>query len=151
MLYSCCSLHLAGQLFFSNFMPPGCRFVSTSLTLIYEGCHAHFQGLLYRTFLAGGLNKADPLAARDNKEGKVMTLFRDSVAPFINNSLVKTIIIAIFLAYLGVVIWGIFRLQEGLERKKLGREKTQIKEREKIFRIFINVNSTLNNTGISLS
>jgi hypothetical protein len=82
------------------------------------------QGLFYRTFLAGGLSKSDPLAARDNKEGKVMTLFRDVAAPFINNGIVKTIIIVVFLAYLGVAIWGILLLQEGLERKKLGREKT---------------------------
>jgi hypothetical protein len=88
---------------------------------------APLQGFFYLTFLAGGLSRSDPLAARDNKEGKVMVFFRDVAAPFLNNSVAKAFIIFIFLVYLGVVIWGVLGLQEGLERKKLGMGNTVLK------------------------
>ena len=78
---------------------------------------APLQGFFYLTFLAGGLSRADPLAARDNKEGKVMVFFRDVAAPFLNNSVAKAFIIFIFLVYLGVVIWGVLGLQEKASRK----------------------------------
>jgi hypothetical protein len=51
-----------------------------------------------------------------------MVFFRDVAAPFLNNGLVKAAILFIFLLYLGITIWGVFRLKEGLERKKLGKE-----------------------------
>jgi hypothetical protein len=51
-----------------------------------------------------------------------MVFFRDVAAPFLNNGLVKAAILLVFLLYLGVTIWGVFRLKEGLERKKLGKE-----------------------------
>jgi len=74
---------------------------------------------LYSVFLQGGVGKKDVNNPRDHKEGKLMSYFRDYLAPFINKPVNKALIIIVFLAYLGASIYGILKLEDGLERRKL--------------------------------
>ena len=50
-----------------------------------------------------------------------MVFFRDYWGSFLNLTPVKIIVLAGFIAYLGVACWGITKTQEGLERRKLAR------------------------------
>lgn len=76
-------------------------------------------GWLYTVFLQGGTSRRNPFNLRDCKDGKLMVFFRDSVAPMLKNKWNKTLIILVFLAYLGVSVYGILNMKEGLERSKL--------------------------------
>jgi len=73
----------------------------------------------YSLFMKGGISRKDPTNARDNKEDTMMLFFRDSIAPVINNPWSKVIILVVFLGYLGLSVYGIMQLEEGLERSKL--------------------------------
>jgi patched domain-containing protein len=50
-----------------------------------------------------------------------MVFFRDHVARFINKGWVKVLIILVFAAYLGGACYGLTKIEEGLERRKLSK------------------------------
>jgi hypothetical protein len=50
-----------------------------------------------------------------------MTYFRDSMAPMLNWWPVKVIVVAVFACYVAGACYGITRIEEGLERRKLSR------------------------------
>ncbi|GLV34155.1 Patched-related [Carabus blaptoides fortunei] len=76
---------------------------------------------LYRLMCTGGVDPDDPDNPIDNQEHGLMAFFRDYLAPFINNGFVKAIIILTFAAYLAGAGYGITKIQEGLERRKIAR------------------------------
>jgi len=77
-----------------------------------------YRGWFYPFLFQGGVGKKAG-NARDNKEGKFMTFFRDVIAKQINKSYNKVIILLCFAAYLAASIYGITQLDMGLERNKL--------------------------------
>ncbi|KAJ8878629.1 hypothetical protein PR048_019212 [Dryococelus australis] len=76
---------------------------------------------LYRIFCSGGINPDDPDNPLDNTEHGIMAFFRDTMASMINKWPVKVLIIAVFAAYLAGAGFGLTRIKEGLERRKLSR------------------------------
>lgn len=50
-----------------------------------------------------------------------MIFFRDYFAPFLNNGLVKALVILIFAVYLIGAGYGVTQIQEGLERRKVAK------------------------------
>jgi len=48
-----------------------------------------------------------------------MIFFRDYWAAFLNFPLVKALVLAVFMGYLGVACWGTTKIQEGLERRRM--------------------------------
>lgn len=76
---------------------------------------------MYRAFCSGGIDQADPDNPIDNNEHCIMAFFRDTMAKVLNNSLVKALVIVIFLAYLAGAGYGVTNLKEGLERRKLSK------------------------------
>lgn len=47
--------------------------------------------------------------------------FRDQVGPVLNHWLTKILVMIVFCGYVGVSVWGVSQLEEGLERRKLSR------------------------------
>ncbi|XP_063233113.1 patched domain-containing protein 3-like [Bacillus rossius redtenbacheri] len=76
---------------------------------------------LYRMFCSGGINPDDPDNPLDNTEHGVMAFFRDTMAALINRWPVKVLVIAVFALYLAGAGYGVTRIKEGLERRKLSR------------------------------
>jgi hypothetical protein len=72
-------------------------------------------------FCTGGINPADPYNPRDNKENGMMKFFRDVVGTWLNKPWNKALVLTVFLGYLATASWGVTRLQEGLETKRLSR------------------------------
>lgn len=58
----------------------------------------------------------------DNKEHSLMAFFRDRVAAAINKGWVKALIIIIFAAYIAGAGYGLTKIKEGLERRKLSKD-----------------------------
>lgn len=58
----------------------------------------------------------------DNREHALMAFFRDYVASALNKVWVKTLVILVFIAYLGGALYGITQIKEGLERRKLSKD-----------------------------
>ena len=79
------------------------------------------RGFLYNIFCSGGINKKDPLNAKDNRDNAVMAFFRDYVAFALNKASVKAGVLVVFIGYLAVSGWAVSHLEEGLERRKLAR------------------------------
>lgn len=71
--------------------------------------------------MSGGVNPKDPNNPIDNKDHMLMVFFRDHVARFINKGWVKAFIILVFAAYLGGACYGLTKIEEGLERRKLSK------------------------------
>ena len=71
--------------------------------------------------MAGGINRDDPDNPMDNKEHMLMAFFKNHVANYLNNGWIKFLIITIFAAYLGGACFGMTRIKEGLERRKLSK------------------------------
>ncbi|KAK7866832.1 hypothetical protein R5R35_006010 [Gryllus longicercus] len=76
---------------------------------------------LYRIFCSGGVDPADPDNPVDNREHGIMVFFRDRVASLLNKWQVKVLVILVFAAYLTGACYGITKMKEGLERRKLSR------------------------------
>lgn len=76
---------------------------------------------LYRIFCSGGIDQADPDNPIDNKEHCIMGFFRHTMADILNNNLVKSLVIVVFLAYLAGAGYGVTNIKEGLERRKLSK------------------------------
>ncbi|XP_072944049.1 patched domain-containing protein 3 isoform X1 [Epargyreus clarus] len=75
----------------------------------------------YRIFCSGGIDHADPDNPIDNKEHCIMAFFRTTMADLLNNPLVKTLVIIVFICYLAGAGYGVTNLKEGLERRKLSK------------------------------
>ncbi|CAL8113391.1 unnamed protein product [Orchesella dallaii] len=75
----------------------------------------------YRLWCTGGIDPDDPYNPKDNPDHGIMVFFRDYWGAFLNMTPVKIVVLAMFIAYLGVSCWGITKIQEGLERRKLTR------------------------------
>ncbi|RVE49013.1 hypothetical protein evm_006371 [Chilo suppressalis] len=80
------------------------------------------RSCMYRLFCTGGIDPADPDNPIDNREHCIMSFFKTTMADILNNGLVKTFVIIIFLAYLAGAGYGVTNLNEGLERRKLSKE-----------------------------
>nr|CAD7574401.1 unnamed protein product [Timema californicum] len=76
---------------------------------------------MYRIFCSGGVDPDDPNNPLDNPEHGLMAFFRDSVADVINKWPVKVLVIAVFAVYLAGAGYGVTKMKEGLERRKLSR------------------------------
>ena len=76
----------------------------------------------YRALCSGGIDPDDTDNPLDNKEHGFMAFFRDYFAIFINNSLVKILIVMIFGLYLVGAGYGVTQIQEGLERRKVAKK-----------------------------
>ncbi|XP_062562304.1 patched domain-containing protein 3 [Armigeres subalbatus] len=76
---------------------------------------------LYRKLNTGGINRDDPDNPIDNKEHLLMKFFRDTMAGILNKGWVKALIIVVFAAYLGGACFGLTKIKEGLERRKLSK------------------------------
>ena len=108
---------------------------------------------LYMTFCTGGRDPADPGHPLDNQEHSVMIFFRDVLAAALNKTIVKILVIAVFLIYLAFGIYGCTLVKEGLDRRKLSRDDSysvvyyDLEDRyfrEYPHRIQIVINQTLN-------
>lgn len=71
--------------------------------------------------LAGGINPEDPDNPLDNKEHVLMAFFKNKLAAVLNTGWVKALIIVIFAAYLSGACYGVTKIKEGLERRKLSK------------------------------
>uniref|UniRef100_A0A182XFN4 SSD domain-containing protein n=1 Tax=Anopheles quadriannulatus TaxID=34691 RepID=A0A182XFN4_ANOQN len=69
----------------------------------------------------GGINRDDPDNPIDNREHVLMAFFRETMARILNKGWTKTIILVIFAAYLGGACFGLTKIKEGLERRKLSK------------------------------
>ena len=78
---------------------------------------ARHRNFLYRWFMTGGINPADPHNPLDNKEHVGMVFFRDSVGKWLHIPLIKTVVLVLFVVYIGGACWGITNIQEGLEKR----------------------------------
>uniref|UniRef100_A0A182JMW3 Uncharacterized protein n=1 Tax=Anopheles atroparvus TaxID=41427 RepID=A0A182JMW3_ANOAO len=76
---------------------------------------------LYRKLNTGGINRDDPDNPIDNREHVLMAFFREKMARILNKGWTKTIILVIFAAYLGGACFGLTKIKEGLERRKLSK------------------------------
>uniref|UniRef100_A0A8W7PZN3 SSD domain-containing protein n=1 Tax=Anopheles coluzzii TaxID=1518534 RepID=A0A8W7PZN3_ANOCL len=76
---------------------------------------------LYRKMNTGGINRDDPDNPIDNREHVLMAFFRETMARILNKGWTKTIILVIFAAYLGGACFGLTKIKEGLERRKLSK------------------------------
>nr|CAD7195522.1 unnamed protein product [Timema douglasi] len=76
---------------------------------------------MYRIFCSGGVDPDDPNNPLDNPEHGLMAFFRDSVADVLNKWPVKVLVIAVFAVYLAGAGYGVTKMKEGLERRKLSR------------------------------
>lgn len=79
------------------------------------------QTFWYRLWCTGGIDPDDPYNPKDNPDHGIMVFFRDYWGAFLNYTPVKIVVLAVFIAYLGVSCYGITKTQEGLERRKLTR------------------------------
>lgn len=79
------------------------------------------RNFLYKSLLAGGINPEDPDNPLDNKEHVLMAFFKNKLAAVLNTGWVKALIIVIFAAYLSGACYGVTKIKEGLERRKLSK------------------------------
>nr|CAD7443243.1 unnamed protein product [Timema bartmani] len=92
--------------------------VSIKLELL---SHSGDRSWMYRIFCSGGVDPDDPNNPLDNPEHGLMAFFRDSVADVLNKWPVKVLVIAVFAVYLAGAGYGVTKMKEGLERRKLSR------------------------------
>lgn len=71
--------------------------------------------------MTGGINRDDPDNPLDNKEHMLMAFFKNHVANFLNKGWVKCLVILVFAAYLMGACFGLTKIKEGLERRKLSK------------------------------
>ncbi|RWS11672.1 patched domain-containing protein 3-like protein [Dinothrombium tinctorium] len=111
------------------------------------------KGSCFQLFCTGGRNEADPDNPIDNKDHAVMIFFRDNLANSLNKRSIKVVVLAIFLVYLIIGIYGCTIVKEGLDRRKLSRDDSYSVKyydyddrffREYPYRIQVMVNKTLN-------
>ncbi|GAB0088915.1 patched domain-containing protein 3 [Sergentomyia squamirostris] len=76
---------------------------------------------LYRNFMTGGINREDPDNPLDNREHMLMAFFKTHVASLLNNKFMKAFVILVFGAYLLGACFGLTKIKEGLERRKLSK------------------------------
>ncbi|XP_050498733.1 patched domain-containing protein 3 [Diabrotica virgifera virgifera] len=79
------------------------------------------KNFLYRWFCSGGVNPNDMDNPQDNKEHGFMVFFRDYFGAMLNNGCVKFLVILVFAVYLLGAGYGITKIQEGLERRKVAK------------------------------
>ncbi|CAG0922467.1 unnamed protein product, partial [Notodromas monacha] len=77
---------------------------------------------MYQIFCSGGISEKNPDDPVDNKDHVVMTWFRDSFAPLLTKTAVKIAVVLVFIGYIGVGIYGITQIDEGLQRKHMVQE-----------------------------
>ncbi|XP_056636520.1 patched domain-containing protein 3 [Diorhabda sublineata] len=82
---------------------------------------SHKKNFLYRWFCSGGVDPDDIDNPEDNKEHGFMVFFRDYFGAMLNNGCVKFLIIVVFAVYLLGACYGITKIQEGLERRKVAK------------------------------
>lgn len=77
---------------------------------------------LYRALCSGGVDPDDLDNPLDNREHGFMAFFRDHFATFLNNGFVKIVVIIVFGLYLLGAGYGITKIEEGLERRKVAKK-----------------------------
>lgn len=75
----------------------------------------------YRALCSGGVDPDDDNNPIDNKEHGFMVFFRDVFAVFLNNNFVKVFILLVFGLYLVGAGYGVTKIEEGLERRKVAK------------------------------
>lgn len=91
------------------------------IIILFQPLFSEEKSWLYRIFCSGGIDVADPDNPIDNKEHCIMAFFKTTMANILNNSLVKALVIVVFLLYLAGAGYGVTNLKEGLERRKLSK------------------------------
>ncbi|XP_043461962.1 patched domain-containing protein 3 isoform X1 [Leptopilina heterotoma] len=76
----------------------------------------------YRVLCSGGIDPDNPCNLVDNPEHGCMSWFRDYLGAALNMKSVKALVIIIFAAYLAGACYGLTKIKEGLERRKLSKE-----------------------------
>jgi len=74
---------------------------------------------VYSFLLAGGQKTSKESNKTDAKETQMMVFFRDVFSPFISTTFIKVAVLLVFAAYLVVAGFGIYNLEEGLERENM--------------------------------
>ena len=77
---------------------------------------------LYRLLFVGGIDPNNPSHPKDNKDEKMMAFFRTIVAPTLNHTPFKIVILLMFALYLGFSGIGIYNMKEGLQLSNLAME-----------------------------
>ncbi|CAG0923997.1 unnamed protein product, partial [Notodromas monacha] len=80
------------------------------------------RSIVYRLFCAGGISRVDPKNKKDNADHCIMKFFGNQWSRLLNIPAIKVLVIMVFLAYLAMALFGLQKLQEGLERKRLSRD-----------------------------
>ena len=73
---------------------------------------------VYSFLLAGGQNTSKEASNIGVKETQMMIFFRDVFSPFISLTIIKVAVLLVFAGYLVIAGFGIYHLEEGLEREK---------------------------------
>ena len=81
---------------------------------------------LYRLLFVGGIDPNNPSHPKDNKDEKMMAFFRTIVAPTLNHTPFKIVILLMFALYLGFSGIGIYNMKEGLQLSNLAMEDSHV-------------------------
>ena len=81
---------------------------------------------LYRLLFVGGVDPNDPSNPKDNKDDKMMKFFKTIVAPTLNHTPFKVVILLMFALYLGFAGIGIYNMKEGLQLSNLAGEDSHV-------------------------
>ncbi|XP_071966188.1 patched domain-containing protein 3-like [Antedon mediterranea] len=81
----------------------------------------------YAICCSGGPSRKRSGNTREESPHVVMVFFRDFFGPFITHSVTKAAVIIIYIAYIGMSIWGIIHLQQGLQLQNLALDDSYVK------------------------
>ena len=90
----------------------------------------------YRVLCTGGVDPDDPHNKIDNPEHGCMSWFRDYLAVALNMKPIKALVIIVFSLYLAGGFYGLTKIKEGLDRRKLSKEDSysvQFYDREDLY------------------
>jgi len=74
---------------------------------------------MYKLFMTGGIDKSDPTNSKNLSENGTMVWFQTTFSNYLLKPLVQVFVIAVFLGYIAVSIYGVTTLEKGLHMKYL--------------------------------
>ncbi|XP_033108335.1 patched domain-containing protein 3-like [Anneissia japonica] len=80
----------------------------------------------YAICCSGGPSRKTSADTREESPHAVMVFFRDFFGPFVTHPATKVVAVIIYLAYIGVSIWGITELQQGLQLRNLALDDSYV-------------------------
>ncbi|XP_071952708.1 patched domain-containing protein 3-like [Antedon mediterranea] len=80
----------------------------------------------YAICCSGGPSRKKSDNSREESPHAVMIFFRDFFGPFITHSVTKVVVIISYIAYIGVSIWGMTELQQGLDLRNLAWDDSYV-------------------------